>query len=161
MQTRRTRLVDPRLQSKFILAFACVAGCCVLLQAVSAVLSLHALADRLPFDGPIVLSELGRTTFAGLVVSFLLLVPLSVAVATILTHRVAGPLYRMRLFLEAVERGERPEDCRIRTGDELQDFCALINRATAPLRQPEADEGSPALTESPPAAAVRARRVSA
>lgn len=142
MQKRRKQIIDPRLQSKFTLAFVCVAGSCLLLQSVTVVLSLHALADRLPHDGPLVLGMVGRTLAYNLGLLFLLLVPLSVAVSTILTFRIAGPIYRFRKFLEAVAQGERPADCRIRTGDELQDFCELLNRATEPLRQPTAVQAS-------------------
>lgn len=138
MQKRRKQLIDPRLQTKFILAFVCVAGSCLLLQSVTVVLSLHRLADRLPHDGPLVLDEIGSTLGFNLGLLFLFLVPLSVAVSTILTFRIAGPIYRFRMFLESLTRGERPADCRIRTGDELQDFCELLNRATEPLRQPVA-----------------------
>ena len=39
------------------------------------------------------------------------------------------------MFLNQVIRGEKPEPCRIRKRDELQDFCKLLNEVTAPLRE--------------------------
>lgn len=50
------------------------------------------------------------------------------------THKIVGPLYRFRVYLTALARGESPEPCRIRKDDELQDLCELLNRATEPLR---------------------------
>jgi hypothetical protein len=36
----------------------------------------------------------------------------------------------LKRVIEGQERGE----CRLRNGDELQDLCELINRATEPIR---------------------------
>jgi hypothetical protein len=44
------------------------------------------------------------------------------------------------VYLTELASGANPKPCRIRDGDELQDLCELMNRATEPLRR----------TESPP-----------
>ena len=58
----------------------------------------------------------------------------------LLTHRIAGPIYRFTSFLKGVNRGQHPDICRIRPNDELHDFCALLNETTAPLRDKHQDE---------------------
>jgi signal transduction histidine kinase len=62
------------------------------------------------------------------------LLPVTLLVAILVTHRWCGPLYRMQTYLREVVNGENPQDCRLRTGDELVEFCALLNRATRPAR---------------------------
>ena len=69
--------------------------------------------------------------------------PLTFCVGVVVTFRFAGPIYRFEKYLKALARGEQVEECRIRKGDELQEFCKLLNEATAPLRsraRPEPEE---------------------
>jgi len=46
----------------------------------------------------------------------------------LITHKVAGPLYRIRKIVEEVSEGKEVEKIRIRKGDELQDFVEDFNR---------------------------------
>jgi len=88
-----------------------------------------------------------------MLVSFAVLLPLTAAVGVLVLFRVAGPLYRFEQFLEAVMRGEHPEECHIRKRDELQDFCKLLNRVTAPLRASDSPVAETAVATRPEAAA--------
>ena len=63
-----------------------------------------------------------------------IVLPLTLAVGVLSTFRIAGPLYRFTEFLKETKRGDRPKDCVLRKGDELQDFCTLLNEVTEPLR---------------------------
>ena len=69
-----------------------------------------------------------------LLIALALLVPLTLAMGVLMTHKIAGPLYRFEMFLNAVMDGEHPEPCRLRQNDELKDFCELLNEVTEPLR---------------------------
>ena len=51
------------------------------------------------------------------------------------TWRVAGPLYRIRAFLNEVIKGERVEPCTLRKKDKLQDICDLVNEVTEDSRR--------------------------
>lgn len=65
-----------------------------------------------------------------------LLVPVMTLVGILITHRIAGPAYRMRMHLEAIETtGEIPGPCKIRKGDELQELCSLLNQAIEVVAQ--------------------------
>ena len=51
------------------------------------------------------------------------------------SHKVAGPLYRFKLVLEALQEGEISSPISIRKGDYLQQEADLINQVLESLRQ--------------------------
>jgi hypothetical protein len=56
------------------------------------------------------------------------------------SNRISGPLYRVRVTLESVAKGETPERCRIREGDEHPDVAdAMCAALTAIRRRQDAD----------------------
>ena len=83
-----------------------------------------------------------RLLYGTLLISFALFLPLMFFVGILVTFRFAGPVYRFKMYLGEVIRGEKPKDCRLRKGDELQDLCAVINQATEPLRRREESDVS-------------------
>lgn len=133
---RRKKLIEPRLQLRFGLAFLSTALVLVMVQAITISFLLQRIADGLPNDGMLLQSKLPGILLASFAVTLLLLAPLSLAIGVRMTFPIVGPLYRFRVFLRQVVNGEKPGPCKIRDGDELQDFCALLNEATAPLREP-------------------------
>ena len=62
------------------------------------------------------------------------LLPLMLVVGVLVTHRVAGPIYRFEQHLGAIARGEDPGVCRIRKTDELHDLCRIINEAVDAMK---------------------------
>jgi hypothetical protein len=54
--------------------------------------------------------------------------------AIFLSHRIAGPLYRLRRHLEEVGAGADPADVRFRKGDLYQPLAAACNKVMARLR---------------------------
>lgn len=131
---RRKKLIEPRLQLRFSLAFLSTALVLVMVQAIVIQFVLQRVAARLPHDGNLLQAEIPTVLLISFAVTLLLLAPLSLGIGVMTTFRVVGPLYRFRVFLRQIADGERPGDCRIRQSDELQDFCELLNEATAPLR---------------------------
>jgi hypothetical protein len=134
---RSLRLIRPGLQLRLILVFLGLSALSLLLQYMVFATSLSRVALTLPHDGLVLLDEVNRLLIQILAASFLVFLPVTFVLGILTTHRFAGPIYRFEKFLEQVIRGERPRDCRLRKGDELQDFCQLLNRATEPLRTPE------------------------
>lgn len=137
---RRKRLIEPRVQLRFVLIFLTTASLAALVQALVVTYLLTRLVQRLPNDGMVLSSELVEILAASMLVTTAFLVPLTVAVGIVSTHKIVGPLYRFRIYLTELADGLRPGPCRIRDGDELQDLCALLNRATEPLRGSGAPE---------------------
>lgn len=136
---RRKKLIKPGLQLRLTGIFVGLSALSLLLQFVLFTNVLHESAIRLPNDGPILLEELNGITSRVLLISFLVFLPLTLAVGVLCTFRIAGPVYRFESFLRAILRGERPRDFRLRKGDQLTELAALLNEATVPLRREGVD----------------------
>lgn len=81
------------------------------------------------------------TIFAIVIVSALLLLVLSVGVAgVVVTHKVAGPVFKMKRLLGELAKGHFRVVARLRKGDELQDFFDAFNLAAAELERRQSDE---------------------
>jgi hypothetical protein len=80
------------------------------------------------------------------------------------THKVAGPLHKMKRLLKQVGEGNLHVDARLRRGDELQDFFGAFTGMVASLRRSEnqqlqdVDAGLTALEAGRNADAVAALR---
>ena len=140
MIKRKKKLIEPRLQLRFSLAFLSSALMLVLVQAIVIQFVLQRIAARLPHDGQLLQAEIPGALLISFAVAFLLLAPLSLAIGVRTTFPVLGPLYRFRIFLRQVADGTHPGPCRIRKTDELHDFCELLNEVTAPLRASSAQD---------------------
>jgi len=119
---------------KFALAFFTTAGIAIFGQTVLFGYLLGKAARSLEHDGSLLLNQLPVILRDGFVLTVVVLVPLTVFVGILSTFKIVGPLYRFRLFLKGVLAGEQHAPCRIRAGDELHDFCDLLNRVTEPTR---------------------------
>lgn len=139
---RRVKLIQPALQLRLVATSAAIAAIALGLQYVLFSSLLAELAASLPYNNALILEQGSSGLLKALGVSALLLFPLVLWIGIHSTFRIAGPLYRMKRFLEQVARGERPPDCRLRRRDQLQDLCHAINAATRPLRleQPSSEE---------------------
>jgi nitrogen fixation/metabolism regulation signal transduction histidine kinase len=136
---RRIKLIRPALQLRLTSVFVGLLALGLLLQALVFVRELTQIAALLPTDGALVINEVQRTVATVLCISLAVLLPVTTWIGVLVTHRIAGPVHRIEGFLRAVARGERPRDCSLRKGDELNELCSAVNDATAPLRcRPEA-----------------------
>ncbi len=139
-ERRHVRLIKPRLQLKLIGIFVGLSGLGFLLQSLHVGLRLSELAATVPEGGTYLMAVMPELPLEILLVSFGMLLPLTIAVGILVTFRIAGPVYRFEKYLQQVIRGEEVGPCRIRKGDEFQELCELINQATAPLREARSDE---------------------
>jgi hypothetical protein len=131
---RKIKLIKPSLQLKLTAIFVAISALSLLLQAVLFMNSITRVALDLPHDGFAMMNQTGGLLRDVMLTSFLVFLPLTFAVGVLSTFRIAGPIYRFEMFLNQVRRGEKPADCSLRKGDNLQDFCQLLNEVTAPLR---------------------------
>src|SRR5690349_2586895 len=142
---RTIKLILPEPQLKLIFVFVGISALSLVLQYLLLMSALSRTANELPHDGMLLLDGLGGIVWRILAITAGLILPLTLVVGILATHRFAGPIYRFKIFLKQVIAGEKPADCRLRKGDELQDVCDLINQATAPVRrQASATEAAPA-----------------
>lgn len=130
-QARRVRLIQPSLQMQLIWGFGAVTVIAIACQALVFAAVMTRFAASLPLGSSYIVAGLPKALMVALAVSVVLVVPSLVLLGVRMTFRIAGPLYRMEQHLRAVADGEDVEPCTIRKGDQLQDFCGLLNEALA------------------------------
>lgn len=132
---RTRKLIKTSLQLRLTLVFTGLGVIAALFQLILLNRSLARLAERLPVDGDVLLVALPQTLAQNLVLTLLVLLPVLVGVGVLVTHRIAGPVYRFEQWLGELERGRDPGPCALRDGDELQELCAKLNAAVSALRE--------------------------
>jgi hypothetical protein len=135
---RRIKLIKPRLQLKLVGVFVGLSALGFLMQSLHVGLRLSELAASIPEGGSYLMAVMPELPIEILLVSFGMLLPLTIAVGILVTFRIAGPVYRFEQYLKSVLRGEEVGPCRIRKGDEFQELCELLNQVTAALREQRA-----------------------
>lgn len=80
------------------------------------------------------------TMLLSLVIGLTLLVVLIGLLGIYFTHKVVGPIYKMKLLLRQVGDGKLNFEGRLRRGDELQDFFAVFSRMVDKLKARQAAE---------------------
>jgi hypothetical protein len=140
-ERRRIKLIKPRLQLKLVGVFVGLSGLGFLLQSLHVGLRLSELAASVPEGGTYLMAVMPELPLEILLVSFGMLLPLTIAVGILVTFRIAGPVYRFEKYLQQVLRGEEVGPCRIRKGDEFVELCELINQVTSALQAARTQEG--------------------
>lgn len=132
---RHFRIIRPTLQMRLVLTFIGISAFALLLQYILFVrFAVELVAERASSDG-LPLDDIGSRLMQVFAISFFLMLPLTFVVGVLATHKFAGPIYRFEQYLKQVAAGEKPADCKLRKGDDLQSLCTLINQATEPLRR--------------------------
>ena len=62
-----------------------------------------------------------------LLLRLLFVTPLVVLIALVLSHRIAGPIYRIQRFVKKLNAGDYAEKLKLRERDELQDVAVSLN----------------------------------
>lgn len=138
-KTRLRKLVKPRLQLELALTFAGLAGLALVFQFVLFTSIMSDMLTGLPGGFADHFELFSEAASRVLLVSLLVVLPLTALVGVFTSFRVVGPLHAIARFLERVRSGERPEDCKLRRDDEYHDLAELVNEITAPLRRGAAD----------------------
>ncbi len=132
---RRIKIIKPRLQLKLVGVFVGLAALSVLLQSVLLANRLTDLSVNVPVGGQYLVDAMPSIISEILIFTFGLVLPLIFAVGVLITHRIAGPIYRFEQYLKAVVEEKANGPCRIRSGDELQELCDVINAAVEHLER--------------------------
>ena len=127
---RKVRLINPGLQLKLTLMFLFVSVTCNLVQCTLLIGSIIEVTENSPHVARVLNSSLWKH----LLITLGLLIPLTLSVGILVTHRVAGPCYRFEQFFKSVAAGNDPGVCRTRKGDELTELCEAINDAMEYMR---------------------------
>lgn len=134
---RSKKLVNSRLQLRMSAVFLAVACSSALFQVVVLNWSLLRFARDLGADAERIFESMPGLLMTNLGLTFLLLVPAMMFFGIQVTHRIAGPIYRLERFLDGIIEGTETGRCRIRDTDELHDLCDKLNRAVDALRERE------------------------
>jgi len=139
---RRSSLPNPRLQLKMILLFICTGLVGLIAQYVFTLYAVFELESVYPEhrDYSVMVTDI---MLRQLLVSACFMVPLTLSAGIVVTHRVAGPVYRFTKHMLGIARGENPEPCKIRNGDEFNELCDAINRAVSRLRESDPTDDAP------------------
>lgn len=131
---RRKKLINPRMQLKIAGAAVAIALVSVLVLTVMLNEAFVQMVDRGWIDPANVSGGWLEVLLPTVGISLVILFPLVLSLGILLSHRLAGPMYRFRVWLTDVKDGKETRPCTIREGDEYQDFCRLLNEVTEPLR---------------------------
>ena len=137
---RRRKLIKAGLQFRLIGAFGGLVALALLLEFLVLSWFVARAAGDLEGAGGQLAAQVPGMMLSVLGVSLLLLLPPFVIFGTLITFRVAGPVYRFETYLRQVAEGTQRGPCRIRDADELQSLCDAINLATEPIRWRESPE---------------------
>ena len=131
---RKRKLID-RVQLKIGLAFVFTACILVLVHTIVMSFLLLHTSSNMSSGGRELQAEIPTILASSTLIQFALLLPVLLVVGVLMTFRIVGPIYRFKMYLRQLMAGEVSTPCKIREGDELQDFCDLLNEATKPLRK--------------------------
>lgn len=134
MIKRKQKLSKSGLQLRLTLVFLTLSCMAALFQVFLINRSMLHLARSHGKSGDPMLAELPSVLGQNLMVTLVVLVPLMLVVGVLVTHRVAGPIYRIERYFQAWLRGEDNGPIRLRRRDELHDLAELVNEIREKVR---------------------------
>ena len=139
---RRKFLIMPSFQLTLILwnaMITVVIFVIVLFQVNVGMRELKKMGDNAGFhpENPFFkfIDELSGKFYSHVSVAFIFGLIVSSLMTLYLSHKMAGPLYRMRTFFEKMSDDGKVNDISFRKGDYLSDFSAVINRALSKIKK--------------------------
>jgi hypothetical protein len=135
---RRTFLIDAGFQFRYMFRFAAIGAFGVLLVGV---LASRVIRNAVEEGGSpeVMLASSDTLLWLG-GVGALVMAGLTSLVGLVLTHRVAGPVHVMNLYLASIAAGRFPRLRPLRSGDELREFFESLSYTVDRLREREAEE---------------------
>jgi methyl-accepting chemotaxis protein len=139
---RRNYFPNPRLQWQLIFAangLALISAVLIALLMFLAQLHLESCASLLPLasgQGTLraTIAEQETSLLRSCVLIAITQFVLFNLVAVVLSHRIAGPLYRLQKHMREVAAGSAPNDVKFREGDLFQELAVACNELLARLR---------------------------
>jgi hypothetical protein len=122
----RNYLLNKRLQLRITLKFVLLASLLSILSGIAVFLMMWpVIVDVLPPD---LIDYLLKIAFIGLPLGVFAIALLITAISIKMTHRLAGPIYRVERALARWLEGAPIEPLKIRRKDEFHELIDLINR---------------------------------
>ncbi|MFL5357322.1 signal protein [Archangium sp.] len=135
---RRKYLLDAGFQLRYMLRLAALGGGGVMLVGVLAYRTHRAAVES--GASPVALAASGETMLWLTGLGALAMAGLLALFGLVLTHRVAGPVYVMSLYIATLAAGRYPRMRPLRQKDELRGFFDRLSEAVDRIREREAEE---------------------
>jgi methyl-accepting chemotaxis protein len=131
---RREYLVDPGYQLRFVTRLLVTVMAVAILSAAiaSGLLWKNLFAPELAHQTSLITGLISVATT--LLVELLLAIPIVLYFGIIQSHRIVGPMNRMRQTLEAISQGDFSQRITLRRGDALEDLAHAINQVAESLQ---------------------------
>ncbi len=133
-QVRKNKIIKTSLQFRVVGAFMAVACVAALFQVL---LTNHAMMDIVrasPVVGDQMLALVPGLLVRNLAITLGVLIPVTLVVGILVTHRIAGPVFSMERYLLRIAAGKPIEGpCRLRDRDNFRELCQAMNAAVARL----------------------------
>ncbi|QRK08974.1 signal protein [Archangium violaceum] len=135
---RRKYLIDTGFQLRYMLRLAALGGGGVMLVGVLAYRAHREAVES--GASPEALAAGGETMLWLIGLGALLMAGLMALLGLVLTHRVAGPIHVMSLYIATLAAGRYPRMRPLRKKDELLGFFNRFSEAVDRIREREAEE---------------------
>jgi methyl-accepting chemotaxis protein len=132
---RRQYLVDSRFQLRFVtqLFMAVLGIAAVSTLFSSALLWKYLAAPNQGLNTPLVTSLIAIATT--LLIELLLAIPIIFYLGIRQSHRIVGPMNRIKQMLQAIGTGDFSQRITLRHGDALEDLARSLNQMAESLQQ--------------------------
>ena len=146
---RRQYLVDPAYQLQFVSrVFMIVLAVAVVSLALSSVLlSKNLYEPDLRSQTPLITSLVAIATM--MLIELLVAIPLVFLLSIRQSHRVVGPMNRMKRMLDRIGEGDFSQRITLRKGDVLEELGKAMNRMADSLQRRHPSSTSPKSPSSP------------
>ena len=139
MNRRRKYFIEKKFQGEFIMRFCAI----VVLSSVAIGVLLFVFSmnsTSVAFENTKVVVKNTADFILPIIISILLLVTafsaLSIAIMLLFTtHKIVGPVYRMKIDAVKLADGDLTVDFRVRTNDQLKELAWSMTEAAASLRK--------------------------
>jgi len=135
---RRNYFIDREFQAKFILKFCAL----VALGGLLTIVVLYFLAMKSTTVSIVDSRVVARTTadfILPILIQTVFIVMIIVSMATVIvtlfvSHKIAGPLFRLKKTMQALQEGNFSSDFHIRDLDQLQELADVVNSMIKKVR---------------------------
>ena len=145
---RKKKFIRRDIQLQIVFMNVFVACLVLLLCFLLNLMSINSLAsNKIVMTVAQTAIKFQQMVFQNYFIATVLTLILSAAAGVYFSFRFCGPIYRFELHLRELCDGRWDKPCRIRKDDNLQDFCKVLNEATAKFVD-HAEKSHDALTEA-------------
>ncbi|MFT7669120.1 MAG: hypothetical protein ACI8X5_001820 [Planctomycetota bacterium] len=132
-QKRRIKLIEPKLQVQLTMVFVGLSGLALMMQFILFQTALTKFAVSLPNDSSLVMDAQSAILPGIFGVTLLVIMPLTYLVGVLTTFRIAGPVYRLKMYLRSIREDGYQGPCKLRDGDKLVALAAEVSATVAHL----------------------------